>query len=139
MDAGGGPAKHSNESESLRTSHHESVSDLVRKSDEPAALAEELTTAAAAAAGDGGDGDGALSQRIKTKSSPEELSTDLTVSGEASVASEQHHLQPASSGRLAAAVSSNRYARWFTFLQVLFENFQVVFVLRKHCRKFFCF
>lgn len=130
MDAGGGPAKHSNESESLRTSHAgESVSDLVRKSDEPAASAEELTTAAAATAGDGGDGDGALSQRIKTKSSPEELSTDLTVSGEASVASEQHHLQPASSGRLAAvAVSSNRYARWFTFLPVLFENFQVVFV-----------
>lgn len=90
----------------------ESVSDLVRKSDEPAAGpgGEEPPTG-----GGGGDGDdGALSpQRIKTKSSPEELSTDLAVSGEASVASEQHQQQqqPASSGRLAAAVCSNRYAR----------------------------
>ncbi|XP_065093723.1 uncharacterized protein DDB_G0284459-like [Ochlerotatus camptorhynchus] len=115
MDAGGGPAKrrHSNESESLRSSHAmpgaagESVSDLVRKSDEPAALAEEPTAAGGAGGGGDGDGDGALSQRIKTKSSPEELSTDLAVSGEASVASEQHQQQPASSGRLAAAVATS--------------------------------
>ncbi|XP_055535482.1 uncharacterized protein LOC129724532 isoform X2 [Wyeomyia smithii] len=109
----------SNESESLRKLHQaaapgvplasESVSDLVRKSDEPVAPAEHVeirgygptttttTTMMMTMA------TATTTTRIKTKSSAQELSTDLAVSGETAQ-------QPASGRRLAATVSvySNR-------------------------------
>lgn len=121
----GGPAskwQHSNESESLRSSQAttlddddedaaaaaESASDMVRKSDEPRVVG--VGWGSAGEHGVAGITEATSSQRIKTKSSPEALSTDLAVSGEAS--------ELVSSGRLAASAAagcSNRYAR-FAFL-----------------------
>ncbi|XP_055623832.1 uncharacterized protein LOC129767205 isoform X2 [Toxorhynchites rutilus septentrionalis] len=95
ITGGAAPQKDPNESESLRTLHTptrgaESVSDLVRKSDEPVPES-------------GAGGVGVVSPRIKTKSPAEELSTDLAVSGATA--------EPAS-GRLAAVVVfSNRQER----------------------------
>ncbi|XP_058837010.1 uncharacterized protein LOC131693311 isoform X2 [Topomyia yanbarensis] len=109
------PRKNSNESESLRMLHHptvsavataaaatESMSDLGRKSDEPALEHVEPFGSGVVAAGTASLTRTAT--RIKTKSSNEELSTDLAVSGETAQ-------QPAS-GRLAATVGvySNRSA-----------------------------
>ncbi|XP_021697248.1 uncharacterized protein LOC5577573 isoform X2 [Aedes aegypti] len=109
--AGSGPAskQHSNESESLRSSQAtledddaaESASDLVRKSDEPTDVD---------VFGGGYDAGSTIAatmqlhqqRMIKTKSSPEALSTDLAVSGEAS---EQQQPPVLSSGRLAASAA----------------------------------